>query len=174
MLHENSNFLCCCVLTEDRYVPYQPLQDKRQNALKACWQARVKKYQFHVQGHSCTLLFPCVNLRVILSQAWCLTVTAYIFCTVWYGMVWCLACKLQTASAGWHVEKVTYVHHLVQKYKYFNRITAVTTETVPAWQLAARNLFLNKEQIMIKITCWVSLFLQKMRCCYKFHISCWR
>jgi hypothetical protein len=153
-------------------VPYQPLQDKCQNALKVCWLARVKKCQFHGQGHSCTLLFPCVNLRVILSQAGCQTVTAYIFCTVWYRMVPGL--HVATASAGWHVEKVTYVHNLVQIYKYFNRITAVTTETVPAWQLAARNLVLYKEQIMIKITCWVSLFLQKMRCCYKFHISCCR
>jgi len=47
-----------------------------------------------------------------------------------------------------------HIHHLVQKYKYFNRITAVTTETVPAWQLPARNLVLYKEQIKIKIMCW--------------------
>ena len=88
LLHENSNFLCCCVIIDDRYVPYQPLQDKRQNALKACWQARVKKYQFHVQGHSCTLLFPCVNLchtfTGLVPNCYCIH---FLYCTVLYGMV---------------------------------------------------------------------------------------
>jgi hypothetical protein len=43
-----------------------------------------------------------------------------------------------------------HIHQLVQKYKYFNTKTAVTTETVPAWQLAARNPVLYKEQITTK------------------------
>lgn len=103
LLHENSNFLCCCVLREDIYVPYRPVQDRCQNALKACWLARVKKHQ----GHSCTLLFPCVNLHVILfagrvPNCYCIH---FMYC-----MVWCLACKLRTASAGCHAEKVTYIY----------------------------------------------------------------
>jgi len=27
LLHENSNVLCHCVLREDRYVPYRPVQE---------------------------------------------------------------------------------------------------------------------------------------------------
>jgi len=107
--------------------------------------------------HYCSHVSTCV----ILSQAWCQTVTAYIFCTVLYCMVWCLACKLWTASAGWHVEKVTYVHHLVHKYKYFNRITAVTTETVPAWQLAARNLVHTKNRSWLKSLAGSPYFFRK-------------
>jgi predicted kinase len=42
------------------------------------------------------------------------------------------------------------VHQLVQKYKYVNTITAVTTETVPPWQLDARNPVQYKEQIVTK------------------------